>query len=67
MYPVEARRERQLLSGGEVNRDAELVEENAEFVEENYRRAGSYVMGRRMFDEGEVGWIERSVLAAAGV
>jgi hypothetical protein len=44
-----------------------FVEENAEFVEENDRWAGSYVMGRRMFDEGEVGWIERSVLAAAGV
>jgi dihydrofolate reductase len=49
MYRVEAWRERQTLSGGEVNRDAELVEEN-------YNRAGAYVMGRRMFDEGEVGW-----------
>ena len=49
MYRVEAWRERQTLSGGEVNRDAELVEEN-------YNRAGAYVMGRRRFDEGEVGW-----------
>lgn len=49
MYRVQAWRERQSLSGGEANRDAELVEEN-------YNRAGSYVMGRRMFDEGEVGW-----------
>jgi dihydrofolate reductase len=49
MYRVEAWRERQTLSGGEVNRDAELVEEN-------YNRAGAYIMGRRMFDEGEVGW-----------
>jgi dihydrofolate reductase len=49
MYRVEAWRERQTLSGGEVNRDAELLEEN-------YNRAGAYVMGRRMFDEGEVGW-----------
>jgi dihydrofolate reductase len=49
MYRVEAWRERQTLSGGEAGRDAELVEEN-------YNRAGAYVMGRRMFDEGEVGW-----------
>jgi dihydrofolate reductase len=49
MYRVEAWRERRTLAGGEVNRDAELVEEN-------YNRVGAYVMGRRMFDEGEVGW-----------
>ena len=48
-YRVEAWRERQALSGGEVDRDAELAEET-------YNRAGAYVMGRRMFDEGEVGW-----------
>jgi dihydrofolate reductase len=48
MYRVEAWRERQTLSGGEVGRDAELLEEN-------YNRVGAYVMGRRMFDEGEVG------------
>jgi dihydrofolate reductase len=49
MYRVEAWRERQTLSGGEVNRDAELLEET-------YNRVGAYVMGRRMFDEGEIGW-----------
>jgi dihydrofolate reductase len=49
LYAVEAWRERQALSGGERNPDAELVEEN-------YNRAGAYVMGRRMFDEGEVAW-----------
>ena len=49
MYRVEAWRERQSLEGGEVNRDAELLEEN-------YGRVGAFVMGRRMFDEGEVGW-----------
>jgi dihydrofolate reductase len=49
MYRVEAWRQRQSLEGGEVNRDAELLEEN-------YSRVGAFVMGRRMFDEGEVGW-----------
>jgi dihydrofolate reductase len=50
MYRVEAWRERLSRSGGEVgNRDNELIEEN-------FARAGAYVMGRRMFDEGEVGW-----------
>jgi dihydrofolate reductase len=46
---VEAWRERQSLRGGKTNRDHEVVEEaNA--------RVGAFVMGRRMFDEGEVGW-----------
>jgi dihydrofolate reductase len=50
MYRVEAWRERLSRSGGEVgNRDNELIEEN-------FARAGAYVMGRRMFDEGEVSW-----------
>jgi dihydrofolate reductase len=49
MYRVEAWRERQSLEGGEVNRDAQLLEEN-------YGRIGAFLMGRRMFDEGEVGW-----------
>jgi len=29
-----------------------------ELVKEVFERAGAYVMGRRMFDEGEVGWPE---------
>jgi dihydrofolate reductase len=50
MYRVEAWRERLSRSGGEVgNRDNELIEEN-------FARAGAYVMGRRMLDEGEVSW-----------
>jgi dihydrofolate reductase len=49
LYAVESWRERQSLSGGKANRDAELVAEN-------FNRAGAYVMGRRMFDEGEVSW-----------
>jgi hypothetical protein len=60
MYRVEAWRERQSLEGGKVNRDAELLEEN-------YGRAGAYVMGRRMFEEGEVVQKqERSPLPEAG-
>jgi dihydrofolate reductase len=49
LYEVETWRERAGLSGGETNPDDEIVQENA-------ARAGAYVMGRRMFDEGEVGW-----------
>ena len=48
-FDVEAWRERQSLRGGKTNRDHEVVEEaNA--------RVGAFVMGRRMFDEGEMGW-----------
>ena len=39
------------LPGGESSPDDELVREV-------FARAGAYVMGRRMFDEGEVGWPE---------
>ena len=48
-YEVEAWRERQGEKGGERNRDHELAEEK-------FERTGAYVMGRNMFDEGEVGW-----------
>lgn len=49
VYDLEAWRERQSLAGGKTNPDDEVVREaNA--------RVGAYVMGRRMFDEGEVGW-----------
>jgi hypothetical protein len=42
-------RERQQQSAGQVNR-------NHEIAEEKFARAGAYVMSRRIFDEGEVGW-----------
>jgi dihydrofolate reductase len=49
MYDVESWRERQSLAGGQINQDDEVVKES-------FARTGAYVMGRRMFDEGEVGW-----------
>ncbi|GGT38632.1 dihydrofolate reductase family protein [Streptomyces purpureus] len=49
LYEVEAWRERQSMTGGASNPSGEIVEEN-------FARAGAYVMGRRMFDEGELGW-----------
>ncbi|WP_175407692.1 dihydrofolate reductase family protein [Streptomyces sp. TRM64462] len=49
MYGLQAWRERQELRGGEESRSG-LV------VAENFDRAGAYVMGRRMFDEGEAAW-----------
>jgi dihydrofolate reductase len=42
-------RERQGFEGGE--RDV-----NSEIVEETFESAGAYVMGRRMFDGGEIPW-----------
>ena len=49
MYDVESWRERQSLQGGQANQDDEVSKER-------FARTGAYVMGRRMFDEGEVGW-----------
>ncbi|CAL9399358.1 dihydrofolate reductase family protein [Streptomyces sp. enrichment culture] len=49
LYGVEAWRNRQGLDGGETGRSG-LV------VAETFDRAGAYVMGRRMFDEGERAW-----------
>jgi dihydrofolate reductase len=49
VYDVESWRQRQSLTGGQTNQDDEVVKEI-------YARVGAYVMGRRMFDEGEVGW-----------
>jgi dihydrofolate reductase len=46
VYDLAAWRE---LQGGKTNRDDEVVRELS-------ARVGAYVMGRRMFDEGEVGW-----------
>jgi dihydrofolate reductase len=42
-------RERQGFSGGERSIDSEIIEET-------FAAAGAYVMGRRMFDAGEVPW-----------
>jgi hypothetical protein len=47
LYDVESWRERQSLEGGQSNRDDEVYKETSS-------RSGAYVMGRRMFDEGEV-------------
>ena len=49
LYDVETWRERQSLEGGQTNQDDEVFKERSS-------RNGAYVMGRRMFDEGEVGW-----------
>jgi dihydrofolate reductase len=49
VYDLEAWRESQGLRGGKTNKDDEIVKET-------FARVGAYVMGRRMFDEGEVGW-----------
>ena len=42
-------RERQGIAGGERSIDSEIIEES-------FAAAGAYVMGRRMFDGGEVPW-----------
>jgi dihydrofolate reductase len=42
-------RERHGLSGGEINRDAEIIEES-------FTNAGAILMGRRMFDHGVGPW-----------
>lgn len=49
VYDLRSWRERQGLAGGRADRDDDLVRELDE-------RTGAYVMGRRMFDEGEANW-----------
>lgn len=49
VYDLASWRESLGLAGGQTNRDDEVVKESN-------ARVGAYVMGRRMFDEGEVGW-----------
>ncbi|MFG2983196.1 dihydrofolate reductase family protein [Streptomyces sp. NPDC048258] len=51
VFEIDAWRERQGLPGGSGEHNA-----SAELVEENFARTGAYVMGRRMFAEGELGW-----------
>ncbi len=60
VYDLETWRESQGLRGGKTNTDDELVKEA-------YARVGAYVMGRRMFDEGEVGWPDPPTIRCAGV
>lgn len=49
VFPLAGWRERTGLEGGVTDADDALVRSY-------FARAGAYVMGRRMFDEGEVGW-----------
>jgi hypothetical protein len=42
------------LSGGETSPDDVLVKDV-------FERTGAYVMGKRMFEEGEVGWPEKII------
>jgi dihydrofolate reductase len=49
IYDLEAWRERQSLRGGQTNRDDDVLREA-------YENVGAFIMGRRMFDEGETGW-----------
>ena len=49
VYDLEAWRERQSLRGGQTNRDDEVLREA-------YEHVGAFIMGRRMFAEGEIGW-----------
>jgi dihydrofolate reductase len=49
MYDVESWRERQSLTGGQINQDDEVIKES-------FAWTGAYVMGSWMFGEGEVAW-----------
>lgn len=49
MFPPESGREPHGLEGGRTTEDSAVVEEST-------ARAGAFVMGRRMFDEGEEPW-----------
>ncbi|MGH3031871.1 MAG: dihydrofolate reductase family protein, partial [Gaiellaceae bacterium] len=48
-YDLASWRERHGLSGGETNRDAEVLQESLDAT-------GAVVMGRRMFSGGEGAW-----------
>ncbi|MEV7520766.1 dihydrofolate reductase family protein [Streptomyces sp. NPDC091371] len=52
IFDVEAWRERQSMKGGRGGNPDDGV------VRELFSRAGAYVMGRRMFAEGELGWAD---------
>ena len=49
VYTLEAWLDRQSRTGGESNPDNDVYDAA-------YARSGAYVMGRRMFDEGEANW-----------
>jgi dihydrofolate reductase len=49
VYELDSWLGRQGMDGGRVGQDDDLVKEV-------FGRTGAFVMGRRMFDEGEVGW-----------
>ena len=49
VYGLRSWRERLGMEGGETGSDDELIREV-------FARGGAYVMGRRMFDEGELAW-----------
>jgi dihydrofolate reductase len=51
VYSLAGFLERLGMSGGVTNADDDVLRAT-------FARAGAYVMGRRMFDEGEVGWPE---------
>lgn len=58
VYGLQTFRERLCLGeGGETGADDDVVKET-------FSGVGAYVMGRRMFDEGEVGWPERAPFRA---
>jgi len=51
IYGLASWRQPQGLAGGRTDRDAEIVEESS-------ARAGSFVMGKRMFETGEEPWCD---------
>ena len=53
-------RERMGFEGGERSI-------NSEIIEEYFAAAGAYVMGRRMFDAGEIPWGDDPALPRSGV
>jgi dihydrofolate reductase len=57
LYPLATFHERRGSTGGKTGPDDAILQ--AVFA-----RAGAYVMGRRMFDEGEVGWPENAPFRA---
>ncbi|HEY6003876.1 MAG TPA: dihydrofolate reductase family protein [Anaeromyxobacter sp.] len=57
VFPLATFREHIGLTGGETNADDQIVKSV-------FDRCGAYVMGRRMFDEGEVSWPENAPFRA---
>ena len=53
-------RERQAFAGGERSI-------NSEIIEQTFAAAGAYVMGRRMFDAGEIPWGDDPPFRARGI